>query len=183
MNKTIISLIIRYALLILLPIKNLYLFYFVLTPLTIYPLLFILKFFYNAQLVNSTTILIDNFSINLIPACIAGAAYYLLLVLNLSTPMPLNKRIKSLFFLFSSFLLLNLIRICIFSKLALMNYLYFNLTHALAWYAGSTIFVVFLWFANVYLFKIKEIPAYTDIRNILNLIPPSISRRKRWYQN
>ena len=38
------------------------------------------------------------------------------------------------------------------------------------WYLGSTLFVIGIWFIEVKLFKIKEIPIYSDIKFLyLNL--------------
>ena len=108
--------------------------------------------------------------IDLIPACIAGAAYYLLLILNLTTPMKLNKRLRSMLFLFATFLILNIIRIVIFSVLLANGYSYFDLAHKITWYFTSTALVVLIWFSNVKLFKIKQIPVYTDFKIIYKKI-------------
>jgi hypothetical protein len=52
----------------------------------------------------------------------------------------------------------------------------FDAVHRSIWYFGSTIFVVLLWFLNVYLFRIKSVPAYTDIMSFSSSI---MKRRKR----
>ena len=122
--------------------------------------------FYSVSLVSDTIIIINNqLPIQLIPACIAGAAYYLLLVLNLSTPeIKLKKRIKAIIFSFSVFLVLNVLRIVLLANLALSGSPYFDVTHTLFWYGVSTIFVVGIWFTEVMIFKIKEIPCYSDLK-------------------
>ena len=187
----------RYSLLLIFGLGNLFIFYLLITPLTIYPVLFLLNQFYGASLISGangpiceissnlpsfiqniacikTTIFFNDYYANIIPACIAGSAYYLLLILNLSTPMNFSKRIKSLFFILGLFLLLNIVRIFSFALIFVnKNYEIFNIAHVASWYFGSTILVVLLWFANVYLFNIKTIPIYTDIKTMINQIRKS----------
>lgn len=169
MNKIssrLTDMILRYAILIIFALPNLHLFYFVFTPLTLYPVYFLLKIFYYPFL-KGTTILIGEFSIELIGACIAGSAYYLLLILNLSIPkIKLQKRLKMIALAFTVFLIINILRIFIFSLVFMSGSPWFDITHKLFWYIGSTIFVVGIWFAEVKLFKIKEIPFYSDIKYI-----------------
>lgn len=164
--KNVIKLLSRYAILILLALGNLHLFYFIFTPLTVYPVYYLLNVFYDAALLSSTIISFNNLAIEIIPACVAGAAYYLLLILNLTTPMQSSKRIKSIIFLIIAFLALNIIRIVAFAGLLVNGYAYFDITHRMVWYFGSTILVVLIWFVNVKVFRIKEIPVYTDFRRI-----------------
>ncbi len=169
-SKEVYSLLVRYLLLIALAIPNLFLFYFIFTPLTLYASFYALNAIYGATLLEGNVIFLRSIYIELIPACIAGAAYYLLLILNLSTPMKMKKRLKSLLFLFSSFLILNIIRIVLFASLALQGSQYFDISHNIVWYLGSTLFVVALWFTNIFLFKINSIPIYSDLKNIFKEI-------------
>jgi len=111
-------------------------------------------------------IFIKGFYATIIPACVAGAAYYFLLILNLTTPMGLKKRIGSILFLFSTFLFLNILRIIIFAAIISEDFQYFNQAHTFTWYFGSTLLVILIWFTNVKIFKIKDIPVYTDIKSI-----------------
>ncbi len=165
-NKEVYGLIARYFILILIAFPNLYFFYSLFTPLTVYPLFWILNLLFGASLLPDSIIVFKGFSAQIIPACVAGAAYYLLVVLNLSTPMDLKKRVYSLLFLVITFLILNLARLVLFAILLQSGFQYFDLAHELVWYFGSTILLVIVWFANVYIFKIKEIPVYSDLRNI-----------------
>jgi len=41
---------------------------------------------------------------------------------------------------------------------------FFDFTHKIFWYAGSTIFVIAIWFLEVKIFKIKGIPIYDDLK-------------------
>jgi exosortase/archaeosortase family protein len=163
-------LIARYVLLALLSLGNLYLFYLIFTPLTIYPVYIILKLIYPLVLIGGNTIIVESFPITIIGACVAGAAYYLLTIVNLTTPMSPKTRLKSLLFLFTAFLAINIARIVVFSILATNNYSGFSQMHTLTWYLGSTLLVVALWFLNVRLFSINSIPVYTDFKRIINSI-------------
>ena len=167
--KELFSLISRYIILLLISYPNLYLIYLIFTPATVYPLVWILsKINASTTLLEGNVLFFGGSYINIISACIAGAAYFLLLILNLTTPMNLLKRIKSLLFILLVFLALNISRIIIFALLSLKGFQYFDIAHELTWYFGSTILVVFVWFANVWIFKIRAIPIYTDMRKIFN---------------
>ncbi|NCO11009.1 hypothetical protein CO038_04270 [Candidatus Pacearchaeota archaeon CG_4_9_14_0_2_um_filter_39_13] len=168
-GKELSTLLIRYTVLIVLGLFNLVAFYYIFTPLTIYPaFFFISKIFEDAVLVSvspTPAVLFNGYIARIIPACIAGSAYYLLLILNLTTPMNAGKRAGSIFFLFASFLVLNIARITLFAALVPVGFEYFDATHEFTWYFGSTIMVVVIWFANVLIFKIREIPVYSDLKS------------------
>ncbi|MBI5803674.1 pacearchaeosortase [Candidatus Pacearchaeota archaeon] len=159
----------RYLLIVLFGLFNLKFFYSVFTPLTIYPVYWIVSLFREASL-SSNLVSLESFAVEIIPACVAGAAYYLLFILNLSTPIKIDKRIKSLVFLFLVFLAFNILRIVGFIWLFSIGYEYFDAAHNLVWHFGSTILLVLVWFVNVKLFKIKEIPVYSDFRKIFSEI-------------
>lgn len=172
-NK-ITRIILRYSLIFILSISGLFIFYFIFTPLTSYPVYFLFNLVFEKTsllIMNSSPIIVLNtiFLIELIPACIAGSAYFLLLMLNLSTPnIKLKKRIYAIAFSFGIFLLINIIRIFVFGILAYSGYEYFDFTHLFFWYFLSTLFVVGIWFAEVKIFKIKEVPFYSDIKFFLD---------------
>jgi len=166
----ITNLFLRYIFLVLVALPNLYLFYFLFTPTTLYPIYFILQFFYEISL-NGDIISVGKFSIELIGACIGGSAYYLLLILNLSTSeIKLKKRIKMILISFGLFLILNILRIILLSFMFLSGSAWFSLTHELFWYVGSVIFVVGIWIFEVKFFKIKKIPVYSDLKFLWNKI-------------
>ncbi len=156
----------RYLFLIILGIPNLYLFYLILTPLTVYPVLWILNSIYGANLLANNIIFVENVYTKIIPACVGGAAYYLLTILNLTTPMSIKKRIKSLIFLFSTFFAINIARIVLFVVLFTQGFQYFDLAHITSWYFGSTIMVILIWFSNVMIFKIKKLPILSDLKDL-----------------
>ena len=173
-NLKIIFIAVRYIIL-LFSAFSLSLIYKILTPITLFSLSNLLKLFFNNVLLNQNFIIINsNYLIEIIPACVAGSAYLLLLILNLSVPMNLKKRICSLFFSFLILFILNTIRIFIFSILFYNNFLFLDFIHKFFWYVLSTVFVVGIWFFAVRIFQIKEIPVYSDLRFLIKII----SRRK-----
>lgn len=135
---------------------------------TIYPLNFLLSFFYNSSIYESM-IVIGSQAIDLIPACIGISAYVLLIILNLTTKMPIKKRMYSLIFSVFSLLLLNILRIFLLSVLLINDFLYFEQIHKFLWYFMSIILVIIIWFATAYLFKIKNIPIYSDIKTFYRI--------------
>ena len=163
--KKFFDIFIRYFILLLIAFPNLYFFYLIFTPLTLYPVYFLINLFFDVSL-NGTSILINSqSSIDLIPACIAGSAYYLLLILNLSLPNVKNlKRIKMVVFSFLLLLVINILRIFILSLFVISDSFLFDVTHKFFWYFMSTIFIILIWFLEVKLFKIKEIPFYSDLK-------------------
>ncbi len=168
--KDLLSLCVRYLILIITGIPNFWLFYFLFTPLTVYASYFLFKLFYQNTLLMSNIILVNSIPIEIIDACVAGSAYYLLLIFNLSIPnIKIKKRLLLLLFSFSLFFIVNIIRIIVSSALLVSGAIWFDFAHRLFWYIGSIVFVVGIWFFSVKLFKIKEIPFYTDIKNLFSL--------------
>lgn len=166
------NIFIRYLIIVLIAIPNLFIFYFIFTPATIYPLLGLFKIFFKEVLLIENTFKISNeFFIEIINACIAGSAYYLLFILNFSTPkIKIKKRIKMLLFSFGFFLILNILRIFILSLIFVyFSENFFDIAHKLFWYFGTAVFVVLIWFIEVKTFKIKEIPVYSDIKYLMQL--------------
>jgi len=173
----LVNLFSRYIIILFAGLGNLFIFYKIFTPLTTKLSAFILNIFTTITLI-SNTIILPSKTIQIIPACVAGSAYYLLFILNLATPeIKINKRIKIILFSFSSLLILNVARILILSQITNQNL--FNILHLVFWYLLSTIFVVAIWFISVKLFQIKEIPFYSDIKFILKYKRHSRKKSKR----
>jgi len=159
-----IALISRYLILLIFGIF-LSVFYRVFLPLTLWPVYFLLKIFYDVSLTGNI-LSISGAKIEIISACVAGSAYYLLLILNLTTSMKARQRFYSIAFSFLSLLVLNILRIFFLSILYLENFAFFDFTHKLFWYFLSIIFVIGIWFLTIKIFKIKNIPVYSDIKKI-----------------
>jgi len=162
-----IDFIVRYAILIVAGLLSNTIFYMIFTSLTVNAVYFLLGLFYDASLL-SNIILVNKIPIEIIGSCVAGSAYFLLLILNLSTrDIKVTKRLMVLTFSFASLLFINVLRIFILSIMFISQEPFFDITHQLFWYLGSTVFVIGIWFLSVKIFKIKGIPFYTDIKFIL----------------
>ncbi|RMD66581.1 pacearchaeosortase [Candidatus Pacearchaeota archaeon] len=178
--KEVLGMFARYVVLLFLGLFGIRLFYAVFSPLTAYPSYWLSNLvFGGAEFVPPNLILIGSLTIELIPACIAGAAYYLLLILNLTTPMHVVKRIKSLAFLILTFLVINIMRIVTFIVIASRGTQYFDAAHLGVWYFGSTVMIVILWFVNVWVFNIRAIPVYTDFSNLIAEMTRKPKKRKK----
>lgn len=165
-SRKFLSIIVRYLILVFVAIPGFDIFYFVFLPLTKYPVFYFLSLFYDAVLV-SHVIFIGQKAIEIVGACVAGSAYYFLLILNLSTPnIKIHRRINMILLTFFSFLLINVIRIIVLSLMYLNNSPLFDVVHKIFWYLGSTVIVVLLWFISVRIFKIDGIPFYSDLKKI-----------------
>jgi exosortase/archaeosortase family protein len=165
-DKKFLSIILRYLFLALIAIPGFDFFYFIFLPLTKFPVFYLLNFFYE-PIVFGNAIFILGKSIEIVNACVAGSAYYFLLILNLSTPnIKWTKRIKMVFFGFLTFLGINILRIFILSIMYLNDSQFFDFTHKLFWYLGSTLFIVVIWFVQVRKNKVKSIPFYSDLKYI-----------------
>lgn len=165
MKKRFLDILIRYFILLVAAFPNLWIFYAIFTPLTVYPVYFLLDLFFSDVSLMNNIILVGEIPIEIIDACVAGAAYYLLFILNLSIPsIKIKKRIKMMGFAFGLLLVVNILRILLLGAMFLSGSELFDFAHKLFWYVVSTIFVIGIWFLEVKIFKIKEIPFYSDIK-------------------
>lgn len=176
-SKRILGLFARYLSLLLIGIGDLYLFYKLLTPITIKTTGTILSFFTEVTIMDNL-ILSKNVIIEIVPACVAGAAFYLLLFLILSTAeMKPMKRFLALITATAILLILNISRIVFLASIT--NTPYFQTVHWLFWNFISTIFVVAIWFFIVKICKIKSIPVYSDVIYLQSLINSGKKSKRR----
>ncbi len=167
-TKIICEIFARYIILLLVTLPNLFLFYTIFTPLTIYPVYFLFNLFFNCNINENIITISSCFPIELSKSCIAGSAYYLLLILNLTTPgINLKKRLILITISFASLLMLNITRIFVLGLLFVSNSSWFDLTHKLFWYLVSVFFVIGIWFTEVKLFRINKIPIYSDLKCLM----------------
>jgi len=163
-NKSL-DILIRYLILVLIALPGFGLFYFAFSLATIYPVYFLLGLFFEVSLIGTTIMIAENFPIEIVGACVGGGAYYLLLFLNLSLPsIKILKRIKMIVFSFASFLIINILRIYILSLMYYSGSLFLEVVHKLFWYFGSILFIVGIWFIEVKIFKLKQVPVYSDLK-------------------
>jgi exosortase/archaeosortase family protein len=170
-SKKIIGLFARYISLILIGLGNLYVIYAILIPLTINTLNIILSFFTSPIIINNI-IHLKTISIEIVPACVAGSAFYLILILILSTAdIKPETRTKAIITAIVTLFILNIIRILILIPIA--DTAYFETAHWVFWHIISTIFVIAVWFSVIKIHKIRSIPVYSDIKYIKSLIYPT----------
>ena len=164
---------IRYLSTIILMVFGLKIVYFLISSLT-FNLSYYSLFYYNPTLVSEASFIIGNHKLNFISACTAASAYLLLALLTLTTDLNLKKSIKV--FLLGSVLILiaNIIRIDILI-IALIEFgsRTFNTLHLFFWKVLSTVYVVLLWIFLTKIFKIKNIPIYTDFKEIYKIYKES----------
>ncbi len=167
MGKKEISILYTFTRYLILALFGIFLsiFYKIFLPLTIWPVYFLLKLIYDVS-ITGNILEVDRITIEIVNACVAGSAYYLLLILNLTTDIKPRTRFYSILFSFSSLLLLNILRIFLLSILYVEEFAFFDITHKLFWYALSVLFVVVIWFLTAKIFRIRNIPVYSDIKKL-----------------
>ncbi len=176
-ERKIYSIFNRYFLILILGLGDLALFYILFTRPTVILSNFLLSLISPTVLLENS-ILFKETLINIIPACVAGSAYYLLTILSISIPnIKLKKRLSLIGFLFLSLFLFNSLRIFLLATISRTDL--FNTVHLITWYFITTIFVVAIWFLAVRLFKIKEIPIYSDVKFLLRSIKKSKSKKTK----
>ena len=176
-SKKFLGIFARYIFLLLIGANNLYIIYLILTPLTLYVTTTILLIFTN-PILQGNFIGLTNLTIQIVPACVAGSAFYLLLILIFSTAdIKPATRTKATLTAIAILFALNILRILALIPFAKSNY--FQIIHWTIWYIVSTILVIATWFTIAKIYKIKSIPIYTDIKYLLK----SRKKPKRDKQN
>ncbi|MBS3145786.1 pacearchaeosortase [Candidatus Woesearchaeota archaeon] len=168
------QLLFRLILLFAVPLS---LFYFIFTPLTIYPSYFLLKLSgFAPQFTSSTVLAFKELAIKFVPACIAGSAYYLLYILIMLTKdLSIMQSLK--LFIYGSLLILsvNLIRIYIIVFVLIKYGLnYFDMIHLFFWTFVASTYVALIWIFLTRKMKIKSIPAYSDVMYLYKKIKKNI---------
>ena len=162
-----IKLIIRVLIAVILSLSA-KLFYFVLAPITLYSSYFITKIFFPV-VIEENTFLINDLTLEFVPACVAVAAYILISLLILLTK-DIKPKVLIKMFVIGFFLILiaNLIRIeiMIFVLIEYGNNL-FKTLDLFFWKVLSTVYIVFVWILLTRLFKIKTIPVYSDVKYLI----------------
>ena len=170
LKKRISNIFIRYLMMILIAVPGLWIFYAIFTPLTIYPTYFLLNLFFDTALSGNVITVSTYFPIEIVKACVAGSAYYLLLILNLSTSkILLKKRLQIIGESFLILLIINILRIFFLSILYVSGSGLFDIIHKIFWYFANILFIAAIWFFMVKRFKLKAIPFYSDIKFFFNL--------------
>ena len=173
-NKKIYDMIARYALALVLSINSLLIFYYVFRPLTFFPVVFILKLIYPVKASGIDSMIIGGKGISFVNSCIAGSAYYLFSVLNLSTPgISWIKRMKIFMINSSALLMINISRIILLAIILVNISEIFDTTHFIFWTFLSTIFVAGIWILTMRFYRIKSVPIISDVIYLKKLIKKS----------
>ena len=179
-SKRIRGIFLRYFLLLFAGIGNLYIFYKILTPITVVSVGAMLSLF-TEIIISGNLILVKSVIIEIAPACVAGAAFYLLFILIFTTAeIKPKKRFLAIITATAMLFFLNISRIVFLSLL--VNKAYFFVVHWVLWHIASTLFVVAVWFIIVWIYKIKSVPIYSDIK-YLNSLRKSGKKSKRRKKN
>ena len=166
-NKKIIGLFSRYLIILLLGTGKLYLIYKVLTPLTIQTTNTLLNVFTQTTL-RENIIYFGQIIIEIAPSCVAGSAFYLLLILLFTTAdVNIKTRVTAILTAITILFALNITRILILAFLTTSPN--FETIHWIFWNIVSTVFVVATYIATIKLYKIKSIPIYSDFKYLKSL--------------
>jgi exosortase/archaeosortase family protein len=173
------NIFVRYLLIVLFGLGNLWLIYRLMKPLTIYGSGYLLSLFYDVSILGSV-LLIEGLKFEVVNACVAGSAYYLLMILALSTKAgSWGRHIKLILIGWGMLLGFNVIRIIILIVMGIGGSIYFDVIHKVFWYGLSTIFVLIAWFFSAYILKIKAIPVYSDFKYIIGKIRVSSKKKHK----
>ena len=174
-NRQVTDIILRYLLILLSTFNGFFVFYFLMTPLTVIFSSLIIDLFYDA-IISGNNLMVQGVSINIVDSCVAGAAYFLLFFLNMSIPnIKLSRRFEMILVSFSILLLANVLRIFFLTFWLVRGYANFELIHNFLWHFVSIAFVLIIWFGEVKFYKINKFPGYSDIKFIF-----SKSLLKKW---
>ena len=154
---------------ILLVTLNFNLFYVILTPITLYLSYFLANLFYDAVIVGNS-IGVNGFGFNIIDACVAGAAYYLLFLLVMGLKeCSWIKRAKMFFSGALILLVVNVIRILILILLNIeLGHNYFEAVHLVFWNFMSGVFIFLIWIFLIKRFKAGGVPFLSDIKYLFS---------------
>lgn len=140
------------------------LYYIIFTPLTVYGSYLLLSF-YNPNVIGDT-LFINKWTFDIVSACVAGFAYFFLLVLVLLTKdIKFLNKIKMILLGFALIYLFNIIRIAVLILISInLGFGVFDKIHMIFWNLFSGAYVALVWIFLVLIFKIKSIPIYDDIK-------------------
>ncbi|MBI2670490.1 pacearchaeosortase [Candidatus Woesearchaeota archaeon] len=146
-------------------------FYFGLVFLTMFiPFIVLIILNYDVRfLYESKTLLVNGIDLEFVRACIATSAYYLLALLILTTKgIGIKNSVKM--FLIGSLLIfvMNVLRVTLLILVVInLGLDWFNLIHMTFWYILSSVYVFLVWLFLIKLYKIKNIPIYSDAKYLI----------------
>jgi len=143
-------------------------FYESLKPLTIWGSFFSLSLFESGLSIGTSTISAGIQSFEFVHACIASSAYFLLFILIISTKdIRFIKGINMMLLGSLLILLMNIFRIDLLILASLkFGKVWFDAIHMIFWKFLSTIYVAMVWIFLIWKFKVRNIPGYSDIKEL-----------------
>lgn len=182
-SKKLVGIFVRYLLLLLLGAGNLYVFYSILTPLTVSLVSQTISLFTNV-ITEGSFIHLGTFSVELVRGCVAGSAFFLMFILVFSTAdIKPKKRFYALITALALLFVLNVLRILFLVLIYSPENIYFDAIHWVLWHLVSVCFVVGIWFSVVKIYKIKSVPIYSDIKFLLEFSSNKGKKSKRGKKN
>jgi len=176
-KKDLIDLVVRYLLIVVLGLGDLFIFYYLFGPLTIKAVISIVSL-YSHVLVMQNDIVVNGVLFTFVGACIGGSAYYLLFILALSTRnVRVIDRVKAVLLSFFFLYIFNVFRIVF--MIAISKQLYFDFVHWFLWYFIATAFVILDWFFISWIFGIRSVPIYSDVRYLVCSLKDKKKARKK----
>ena len=140
--------------------------YIIALPITTYLSFIFLKLFQYSPILLNNTISVGNTNFNFIPACVALPAYYLLLILILTTKdLDFKKSVK--LFIIGSILILamNILRIdLLIAAFISFGKQWFDTLHLVFWKFVSGVYVALVWVFLAKKYKIKSVPVFSDLK-------------------
>jgi exosortase/archaeosortase family protein len=176
-SKKVLGIFTRYFTVLLAGAGNLYIFYKILTPISVYVLNLVLSIFAD-PIVRGNLIRLESVTIEIAPACVAGAAFYLLFMLFMScADVKPSVRVKAILSAFVIFFSLNILRIL--ALIPMVESPYFETVHWTFWHFMSTIFVLISWWVVMKLYKIDSIPMYSDVKYMNDLLKSDKNSKRK----
>lgn len=164
--------------LFLIVITFFYPFYYpILGDFTLQGSVFLLKLFGFNPVVNDLSFILNGVQFNIIEACVAVFAYFLLAILIL-TSKDMDFKKGCAIFLVGAIL----VYLANIARIAILSWAYFahgteifEKYHFIVWNFVSGVYVAFTWIFLTAIFRLKEVPIYSDIKNLYD---QSLFKRK-----
>jgi len=158
---------------------------FLLTLPTLYGVFILTNFLH--PILQGQSIIVNTISYDIIKACVAPLAYWILIILIfLTKEISLKKRVYMLLIGLISLYLINITRIAFLIYIGSeISLLLFDKLHLLIWHFISGVSIIIVWIFLIKYFKIKSIPFYDDLHYLYrksflkNVFSSSISGKLR----
>lgn len=145
----------------------------ILTPLTVYPVMAVLSLWGEVVKIGSQTVLYGSsaLAVEIIDACVATSAYYLLFLLLFATKGGSWKRRLQAFGVAGvMFWAINVLRIAGLVLIAEKNLSWFFTAHYILWWGVSILVIVGLWIYVTGIYRLYGIPFVQDVRDLIQEI-------------